>query len=310
MHPDVVCSSRQSMTLNPLIEENTISTTKKQIPVLRSYAMNNYDQIEYYHNDQQYNDQEDDRQHQEQDQDVSQIHGNGETDDMHELEYRLILACNQEMHKVFNEVHRSLGLILQNSVDPNYVHNEAFHSIGVMEELYERFNDAQDEFGFDFFQSQFMDPTLFNQNHEKNNQMRENITSFIDDKDKRSTFTSQRPYDDGYDVYSQNGVSKDDLLSPIPHAMNSVEYQNFGTFSQQNDTHADNEHPVKRELDMMQSEINGKPHIDEHLKSKTEYSYQDFDNFPQNNQRNHKNKRKSKSKQRHRKNSRSSSEQR
>ena len=115
------------------------------------------------------------------------------------------------------------------------------------------------------------------QNTTFNNQ----ISSFIDEKDKRSTFNTQpATYEEGYDMHSQNGVSKDQLLSPIPHAMQPVEYHNFGTFSQQKPVHENEQQPVKRELDLIQSDIQANAQISDHFKSKTEYSYQDFDNVP------------------------------
>ena len=52
---EAVCSSRQSITLNPLIEENTVSTTKKQASFNREYIMNHHNMDnEYINTNQQY----------------------------------------------------------------------------------------------------------------------------------------------------------------------------------------------------------------------------------------------------------------
>lgn len=65
---DAVCSSRQSMTMNPLIEENTVSTTKKQPNIHREYIMNHNQENEYYQQQQQ-------QQHQQQEVDQNQVQG-------------------------------------------------------------------------------------------------------------------------------------------------------------------------------------------------------------------------------------------
>ena len=51
---EVVCSSRQSITLNPLIEENTVSTTKKQASFNREYMNNQSHDDEYINTNQEY----------------------------------------------------------------------------------------------------------------------------------------------------------------------------------------------------------------------------------------------------------------
>ena len=131
-------------------------------------------------------------------------------------------------------------------------------------------------------------------------------SSFVDDKDKRSTFNTQPVYEEGYDVYSQNGVSRDQLLSPIPHTMQSVEYQNFGTFSQQKQAiNEQDQQPVRRELDMMQSQIDGNGDMNDNARSKTEYSYQDIDNVPVHNKSHKQN-----TKRRHNRNNRHSNKHR
>ena len=100
--------------------------------------------------------------------------------------------------------------------------------------------------------------------------------------------------------FSQNEEwTKTSILSPIPRLAN--EYQNFGTFSQNRDQYGQIE-PINNRCrnfennreESRRAKENASA-IMEHLKSQTEYSYQDHDNIVFNNKKNAKHSRRGKS---------------
>lgn len=89
--------------------------------------------------------------------------------------------------------------------------------------------------------------------------------SLIDEEGRRSTFHYESQMDDG--------VSKASMMSPIPRAGQSVAYQNFDTFSQNNDqVNYQNSVEVRPTQNPTSTKM-------EYMKSQTEYSYNDPDNF-------------------------------
>ena len=266
---EFVSSSRQSIVLNPLTDVNLTSTKKKQ---------NQQRNIAYGQNPRRMTNIQEEENYEYQ----SELEESAQVQQCHDTDGFTQNMRPIDMHQV-NEQQQEDEI--QNQYNPENIKMliDEYNEMQNVCEVLAQENDAMREMvdcarqSFTFIAHNCSDPKTVRDEsfdilnriqvfmNENNAVSQQQTQSNINEEACRSTYQyeSQQDGDISYvnpnNINRQNGnYTQTSLLSPIPQAVQSTEYRHFDTFSQrENDASA----------------------RVEHLKSQTEYSYQDPDNF-------------------------------